>query len=329
VRRYSSATRRRTRDIAETICRALEVRGLKCWISGRDVAAGENFQEAIVRALRGARVMLLVFTGNANNSDEIKKEVALAGRHRVTVVPVRVEDIVPSDALAYEFATRQWIDLFKNWEKEIERLAARISTILDSAEPQADAPAAATAVAAPAPAFRQSPFSRWPLAVAAVAVLVLAVTGAAALYLRPASAPNTSSSQLVAAAPPAAPLPVPAAVPPAPPTVVPAASPLPATPGPSAMAAPAPAIAAPPAMAPPQAVAVAPPASAPSHTPATPFDGTWMTTLNCMAGMGGRPFTYRFFGEVKDGTYRGHQGEEGQPSYFRLVGKIQPEEPRP
>jgi hypothetical protein len=82
---YSS----KDQDIAKTICRALEVRGLKCWISGRDVAAGENFQEAIVRALRRARRMLLVFTGNANNSDEIKKEVAVAGRHRVTVVPVR------------------------------------------------------------------------------------------------------------------------------------------------------------------------------------------------------------------------------------------------
>jgi hypothetical protein len=43
-----------------------------------------------------------------------------------------------------------------------------------------------------------------------------------------------------------------------------------------------------------------------------------------MAGMGGRPFTYRFFGEVKDGTYKGRQGEEGQPSFFQLVGKIQP-----
>jgi hypothetical protein len=56
--------------------------------------------------------MLLVFTSNANNSDEIKKDVDLAGRHHVTVVPVRVEDVAPNDALAYEFATRQWIDLF-------------------------------------------------------------------------------------------------------------------------------------------------------------------------------------------------------------------------
>ena len=50
--------------------------------------------------------MILVFTSNANNSNEIKKEVVLAGRPHVTVVPFRVEDVAPNNALAYEFATQ-------------------------------------------------------------------------------------------------------------------------------------------------------------------------------------------------------------------------------
>ena len=33
------------RKIAETIVQALESRGLRCWISSRDVAGGENYQE--------------------------------------------------------------------------------------------------------------------------------------------------------------------------------------------------------------------------------------------------------------------------------------------
>ena len=125
---YSS----KDQQIAETIYQALEARGLDCWIASRDVRAGENFQEAIVRALRSAKVMLLVFTSNANNSDEIKKELVLAGRHRVTVVPVRVEDVVPNDAFTYELATRQWIDLFKDWERQIELLASRLGQILQT-----------------------------------------------------------------------------------------------------------------------------------------------------------------------------------------------------
>jgi hypothetical protein len=38
--------------IASTICSAIENRGFKCWISSRDILPGENFQSAIVRAIR-------------------------------------------------------------------------------------------------------------------------------------------------------------------------------------------------------------------------------------------------------------------------------------
>ena len=72
----------RDRRVAETICRGLENRGLRCWLSSRDVAGGDNFQAAVVRAIRSAKVMLLVFTTNSNNSDEIKKELVLASQCR-------------------------------------------------------------------------------------------------------------------------------------------------------------------------------------------------------------------------------------------------------
>jgi uncharacterized membrane protein YeaQ/YmgE (transglycosylase-associated protein family) len=132
---YSS----KDQEAAETICAELEGRKLECWIAARDVPPGENFQEAIVRAIRAARVMVLVFTKNANNSDEIKNEVALASQHQLIVIPVRVEDVVPNDALAYALATRQWIDVFRDWKHAIDRLGSRIAAIL-SIDPTAVAP---------------------------------------------------------------------------------------------------------------------------------------------------------------------------------------------
>ena len=115
------------RKIARTICTALESRGLTCWIASRDVGPGENFMDAIVRAIRAAKVMVLVFSENANNSEEIKREVVLAGNAKVTVIPVRIEDVMPGDAFAYQFATRQWIDLFEDWESQLDRLVAWIA----------------------------------------------------------------------------------------------------------------------------------------------------------------------------------------------------------
>jgi hypothetical protein len=119
--------------VARTLCAALENRGLTCWIASRDVGAGENFQESIVTAIRSAKVMVLVFSENANNSSEIKKELALASQHKVAVIPARVEDVAPVAALAYELATRQWINLFDDWETEIETLCDRVRQIVPPA----------------------------------------------------------------------------------------------------------------------------------------------------------------------------------------------------
>ncbi len=129
--------------VAFTLCKALESRGFKCWISSRDILPGENFQVAIVRAIRTAKMMLLVFTGNSNNSEEMTKELALASQHKLIVVPLRIEDVAPNDAFAYEFATRQWIDFFADWETAINQLSERIAQAIPveaGAAPLAAAP---------------------------------------------------------------------------------------------------------------------------------------------------------------------------------------------
>lgn len=125
---YSS----RDQEVAQTICSALEKRRIDCWIASRDIRPGENFQEAIVKTIRTAKVMVLVFSDNANNSDEIKKELALASQNKLVIIPAKVEDVVPNPAFAYEFATRQWINLYEEWDRRIEQLGERISDIVSS-----------------------------------------------------------------------------------------------------------------------------------------------------------------------------------------------------
>jgi len=128
--------------VAELICKAVEKRGYACWLAARDVQPGENFQEAIARAILDAGVMLLVFSANTNNSDEIKKELALASQSKLLVIPLRVEDVRPSFALSYELATRQWIDMFTDWETALEHLVERIARALEPAATSTKAPVA-------------------------------------------------------------------------------------------------------------------------------------------------------------------------------------------
>ena len=190
---------------------SLESRGLTCWISERDIAAGDNYGDAIVDAIERAGAMVLVFSENANNSDEIKKEIALASQRRITVVPVRIEDVAPSKAFRYELATRNWIDLFPNWAEGLGRLSERLATILD-------APAAVKI--APRP-VKSRPIRPLVYVTAGVAAGVLAL-GVAAATLLPRGPPSQAASVAERSAP--TPLPI-ASAPPSPtPSLVAAAA---------------------------------------------------------------------------------------------------------
>ncbi len=152
---------------------ALEARGVACWISERDIAAGDNYGDSIVDAIERTGAMVLVFSGAANDSDEIKKEVAIASQRRITVVPVRIEDATPSKAFRYELATRNWIDIFPDWEAGVAKLSERLAAIL--ALPPSER---ATPVPAPIPPPKPPNVVAYGLA----AVVALALVGAIAWF---------------------------------------------------------------------------------------------------------------------------------------------------
>jgi hypothetical protein len=153
-------------------------------MASRDVGAGENFQEAIVQAILSAKVMILVFSTHANNSSEIKKELVLAGQHGLIVIPVRVEDVVPGGAFAYELATRQWIDMFDDWEQAIDRLASRLAGV-GAKDSVSGGKAAGMAADAP-PVVREvsdRPRRPFPWRVAAVLAVAAVIAGIGALAM--------------------------------------------------------------------------------------------------------------------------------------------------
>jgi TIR domain len=114
---------------AMEILRDLESSGIRCWISSRDVPSGQDYQEAIVDALDRADSMVLVFSNKANNSDEIAREIALASRHKILILPVRIEDVEPTRALRYQLVTRQYIDLFDDREHKMKLIVQALHRI--------------------------------------------------------------------------------------------------------------------------------------------------------------------------------------------------------
>lgn len=92
----------------------------------RDVAPGQNYQEAIVGALDDAMCIVFLFSEASSGSGEIKKELSLAGGFSKPVFPLRLSPVTPSGALRYELAIRQWIDIFPDRNQALRRLVDTI-----------------------------------------------------------------------------------------------------------------------------------------------------------------------------------------------------------
>jgi uncharacterized membrane protein len=100
------------REAAERISTILEHSGFTCWIAPRDILPSMTWAASIVQAIKQCRVMVLVFSGNANRSDQIPREVTLAEEQHVRVIPVRIENVRPTGDLEYYLPSTQWLDLF-------------------------------------------------------------------------------------------------------------------------------------------------------------------------------------------------------------------------
>jgi hypothetical protein len=107
-------------EAAFSLLEDLEKRGAACWISTRDVAF--NYQREIVDAIRTASAMLIVFSENANNSEEMAKEMTLARRYKIRTIPVRIEDAEKKGAFEYELSNSQNVDLFRMRGAAIDRI---------------------------------------------------------------------------------------------------------------------------------------------------------------------------------------------------------------
>jgi hypothetical protein len=117
--------------VADAVCVRLESSGIRCWIAPRDIVAGTSYGEAIIEAIHGAKVMVLVFSSNANASGHIPKEVERAVSNGVAILPFRIEDVAPGKSLDYFIGSVHWLDaMTPPMEKHLDDLAATVHKLI-------------------------------------------------------------------------------------------------------------------------------------------------------------------------------------------------------
>jgi TolB-like protein/Flp pilus assembly protein TadD len=117
--------------IADGICKHLESAGMKCWIAPRDIEVGSDWTKGIMRGIASCRVLVVVFTAHANDSEHVGREVAKAFSMGLAVIPFRIEAINPGENLGYFLGTVQWLDAtIPPWQKHLGALNERVKQLL-------------------------------------------------------------------------------------------------------------------------------------------------------------------------------------------------------
>ncbi len=167
---------------ADAVCATLEKHGFRCWIAPRDILAGEDWSAAIINALNEVQALVLIFSGTANGSHQVKREVEGAVHRGIPIIPFRIEDVPPSKALEYFIMTPHWLDaMTPPLEQHLEHLARSLRVLLRGPHaPEEERPR----VPPPEP---PPPRRRWPWGLGAV--LGLVVLAAVGLLLRHLSSP--------------------------------------------------------------------------------------------------------------------------------------------
>jgi tetratricopeptide (TPR) repeat protein len=189
-------------SIANAALTAFEANSIRCWMAPRNINPGEEWASAIPRAMTKCKAMVLLFTANANNSPQVRREVDQAVKHGLTIFTVRLGDVKPHEALAFFLDSLHWFDATSApIDQHVDKLSHQIKGYLNAANgvPVADVK--------PVAAVRKSPAMFW-AAIAAVSVLV---AGGAGFLLF--SGHQTSVPQVAAKLPPVVAQPMPPAAP--------------------------------------------------------------------------------------------------------------------
>lgn len=116
--------------VVEGLCAYLEQYKIRCFVAYRDIPRGVVWARAIVDALDESRMMVVVFSENFNNSDQVDREIELASEDKKPILTFRISNDVFKGAKKYYLKNLNWIDAFPEPHKLFDSVAENVAKLL-------------------------------------------------------------------------------------------------------------------------------------------------------------------------------------------------------
>lgn len=100
----------------------LEKAGHDVWLDTQDIEGGDQWRQAIVSAIKSGHALIVAISPRSVSSKNVRKELDVAEGASVRIIPVRLQAAAVPDALEYQLAGTQVIDLSKDFGGGVSRL---------------------------------------------------------------------------------------------------------------------------------------------------------------------------------------------------------------
>ena len=117
-------------EIAEKARDYLEDNGINCWMAPRDIKTSDNYAQEIMDGLINAKMVLLIFSKDSNDSEYVREELNNAFIRDKPILPFRIDDILPTGRIEFFLRNQQWLDASSDPESFFDEMLEDANRIL-------------------------------------------------------------------------------------------------------------------------------------------------------------------------------------------------------
>ncbi|MEA1946266.1 MAG: TIR domain-containing protein [Thermodesulfobacteriota bacterium] len=99
------------RDQVQEIVLRLEAAGVRVWRDQEKILGGSNFDQEIIKGIKGSKVLMLMCTDASLRSKNVRQEIHLAWKYDVPLLPLLLEPVSFPEQIEYFLVGLQWIEV--------------------------------------------------------------------------------------------------------------------------------------------------------------------------------------------------------------------------
>ena len=115
---------------ADAICHILEENKMRCWIAPRNITAGKPYAEEILDAINATKIVVLVFSSNAQESQFVNKEINISFSKNKPILSFKIDESMPQKELEYFLKTNHWLEAYPNPDEVFGTLVKDASRLI-------------------------------------------------------------------------------------------------------------------------------------------------------------------------------------------------------